>query len=131
MISVQNVTRAISFLCIAILSGCAGQYQAYDGVKLPSEKVAVVKGVTNILPLTTSLSISSVDGKKMSPYQESIEVLPGRHVIGIQYHFHGGGGIFANGEAIVDAQAGKTYQLGSKSEGNLVTFFVTEEVNKK
>ena len=130
MIPGRKVIRAISFFGIISLFGCAA-HQAYDGPKLPSDKVAVVNGVTNILPGTTSLSISSVDGKPLSPYQGSIEVLPGKHVIGVQYHLHAGGGIFAKGEVTVETQAGKTYQLDSKSDGGYVTFSGAEVANKK
>ncbi len=131
MISMRNVTPVVSILGIISLLGCATQYQAYDGPKLSSEKVAVVNGATNFLPGTTSLSISSVDGKSFSPYQGSIEVLPGRHVLGVQHYFHGGGGLVAKGEVTLDAQAGKTYQLASKSDGNYVTFSVAEAANVK
>jgi len=123
----QNVVLTVSLCALLFLVGCATQYQAYEGQKLPSDKVAVVKGNLNVLPGGSSVSISSVDGKPLSPYQQSVEILPGTHVLGVQYRLNLAGGLVADGRIAIDSQAGKRYQIDSKKDGDLVTFSVVEE----
>ncbi len=123
----QNVVLTVSLCALLFLVGCATQYQAYEGQKLPSDKVAVVKGNLNVLPGGSSVSISSVDGKPLSPYQQSVEILPGTHVFGVQYRLNLAGGLVANGRVAIDSQAGKRYQIDSKKDGDSVTFYIVEE----
>jgi len=106
------------------LAGCAGQPHFYDGEKLPPEKVSIIKGNVGLLPGSTTISISSVDGKSIKPYVNSVEVLPGVHVLGVHYYWHLAGGWSADGQITVDTQAGKTYQLSAKknADGRTVTF---------
>ena len=131
MISANGLSRALLLVGIASLLGCATSFRAYDGPQLPSDKVAVVKGAMNVLPGTTSLSVASINGKGLSPYQTSIEVVPGRYVIGVEHYLHAGGGLVAQGEVVLEALPGKTYQLESKSDGRSVTFSVVEVNDKK
>lgn len=83
------------------------------------------------MPGSTSLSIMSVDGKTLSPYAQQIEILPGRHTIGIQYRLQLGGGMEAKGEVDIDALPGKTYQIQGKRDGDIVTFSIADEREKK
>ncbi len=126
----RKVVPAVSFCALLFVVGCATQYQAYEGQKLPSNKVAIVNGNLNVLPGASSVSISSVDGKPLSPYQQSVEILPGTHVFGVQYRLNLAGGLVANGRVAIDSQAGKTYRIDSKRDGDSVTFSVVEEPAK-
>jgi len=122
----------IVLLGVAILlSGCTGHQRLYDGPVLPSNKVAVIKGSMNILPGATSLSIMSVDGRRLSPYAEQVEILPGRHVLGVQAHLHLLGGRYASGEIVIEALPGKVYELNSTSDGSTITLSIIEAHNEK
>jgi len=130
MISSRNLGFAILLSVFTFLWGCTGHQRLYGGPVLPPDKVAVIKGSINVFPGTAMLSIMSVDGKRLSPYAEQIEVLPGRHILGVEYHLNLAGGIYANGEVVVEAQEGKIYQLNSQSDGSFVTFSIAEEQAK-
>jgi hypothetical protein len=116
---------------IALLWGCTGHQRLYGGPTLPPDKVAVIKGSIGVLPGSSSLSIMSVDGKPLSPYADRIEVLPGPHTLGVQYRLQLGGGLVAKGEIGVDALPGKTYELQSKRDGDIVTFSIAEAKEQK
>jgi hypothetical protein len=133
MVSCKQAARAITFSVLTLLFGCADQPQLYDGPKLPPEKVAVIKGQTGFLPGSTTISISSVDGKSFKPNVESVEVLPGRHVLGVHYYWHLAGGRYGDGHVTVEAHAGKTYELNAKQseDGQLVSFSLSEAPAKQ
>jgi hypothetical protein len=133
MIYRKQISRVLTFSFLAFLFGCAGQPQLYDGPKLPPEKVAIIKGQTGFLPGSTTISISSVDGKSFKPNVESVEVLPGRHVLDVRYYWHLAGGRYGDGEITVETQAGKTYQLNAKKsdDGQFVSFSANEEPAKQ
>ncbi len=126
-----SAKRALLFFCMVSLFGCATQYRAYDGPQLSPDKVAIIKGAENFLPGTTTLGVVSIDGKSLSPYKTNVEILPGRHIIGVHYYFHAAGGLTARGDVVLDALPGKTYELQSKSEGKVVTFSIVEAPDKK
>jgi hypothetical protein len=111
----------------ALLAGCTGHQRLYEGAQLPPERIAVIKGSIGVLPGSSSVSIMSVDGKRLSPYAEQVEVLPGRHVLGLQYRLQAGGGLVATGELGLDTRPGRTYQLLARRDGERVTFSVTQE----
>lgn len=127
MEAVRKIINIVSILSLFAFTGCATPYQIYKGQKLSSDKVAVVKGNFNPFPGASSVRISSVNGEQLSPHQTSIEVLPGAHIFGVQYWLNLAGGLMADGQVTVYSQAGKTYQIDSKNDGNTVTFSVVEE----
>lgn len=132
MVCRRQIARAIAFGLLVYLFGCAGQPQLYDGPRLPPEKVAVIKGKTNFLPGTTTISISSVDGKLFKPNVDSVEVLPGRHVLGVHYYWHLAGGLYGDGQLTVETEAGKTYLLNAikSDDSRSVSFSASEESAK-
>jgi hypothetical protein len=126
----KQTASVIALGFMLFLFGCAGQPQLYDGPKLPPEKISVIKGNIGYLPGSTTISITSVDGKQFQKlhYAESVEVLPGTHVLGVYYHWHLAGGWTGEGQVTVETQAGKTYQLNATRTGNgqYVTFSSSE-----
>jgi len=67
-------------LAIFAVAGC-GTMQAYPGVRLPREQVAVIDRQTHALRLYYGLTIMivEIDGLNPKGYEPDIEVLPGEH----------------------------------------------------
>ena len=104
---------------LAFLAACSGPRQSLG---LPAEQIAVVKGASanGLQPLgvDATFRITSVDGKEFEHgwskgYPEVVELLPGRHELGIYYSSWIDGAVGPSGDAKValDAAAGKTYQI--------------------
>jgi hypothetical protein len=127
MYFLKQIIRTIILSLMVFLFGCASHPQLYDGQKLPPEKVSVIKGIFGGFG-STDITISSVDGKSFNIRAESVEVLPGRHVLGVHYFWPWNGGGEANGQLTIEAQAGKTYQLNAKKidDGRYVYFSSSE-----
>ncbi len=66
-----------------IVSGCAGSGRAYEGVPVPREAIAVIKGSHSIIG--NWFLIDVVDGKVFSPSVKEVEVLPGRRSVTFKY----------------------------------------------
>ena len=132
MYSTTYILKVLAISSLIILfSGCASVHQAYDGPKLSSSKVAVINGQNGFAPGSTTISISSIDGKTFTPHVVSLEVLPGKYVIGVHYYYHLAGGIKADSFIAVKVEGGKVYQLIAERdlEKMTVSFSLVEETN--
>jgi hypothetical protein len=95
---------ALSLLIVVLLFAGCTYHKAYQGPSLPADKVARIHGVVGV----SKVYIDTVDG--MSGYTcYRVEVLPGRHTIGVI--LDGGGYFKASGLLARDFEAGHLYQI--------------------
>jgi len=122
----------ILLLSLAFLCSCGSTHKKLDR---PREEIAELHGISPefaLLGTTRTLLFTSLDGV---PFEKSwgashpdvLDVLPGKHRVGIHYSvkFDGQSGPSGELEAEVDAQAGKIYQaeiLHSDAQGWYVEF---------
>lgn len=115
-----------SIIAIVILSGCAAK-QAYEGEKLPSEKVALIKGSVSVFG--TSANIASIDGKDMRWTSGEAEALPGYHELevvlesGINIYY------FAKVKVSFTAKAGHVYRVEGKIRKKKAWAWIIDEVD--
>jgi hypothetical protein len=112
----------------ASLSGCASS-QAYEGEKLPPERVALIKGSSHIFG--TTVSITAIDGKDMRWTSGEIQALPGDHELDMHlmsgvYMFYS----YARAKVSFTAKAGHVYRVeGKMRQGKLTGVWVVDEAD--
>ncbi|MCK6446151.1 MAG: DUF2057 domain-containing protein [Planctomycetes bacterium] len=128
--------RTLALVVFALLAACSGPRHSLG---LPAEQVAVVKGASanGLQPfgVDATFRVTSVDGKELERswshgYPEIVELLPGRHELGIKYSSWIDGSVGPEGNATVafDALAGRTYRI--QFGRNLRPMIVTEHDGK-
>lgn len=121
-------TFFVFIVAIAFLSGCASS-QAYEGEKLPPEKVALIKGSSHIFG--TAASITAIDGKDMRWTSGEIQALPGDHELDVHlmsgvYMFYS----YAKAKVSFTAEAGHVYRVeGKMRQGKLTGVWVVDEAD--
>lgn len=103
-------------LLLVSLSGC-GTMKAYEGPELPQSQVAILKGTElfayHVKPMF-------IDGKPTYLMKNKVAVLPGRHVVTVDYFWQTGlGGATATGSVVFAAEAGHEYQIKAKFKSGL------------
>jgi hypothetical protein len=135
--------KLIAILPVLILSsgGCATVH-IYQGEKLPSDKIAIIEGVTVrrfylLLYEVNEVRIVQIDdtvtGMDTSFFNKKVAVLPGRHRVKILpmndtvcfcVYPAGGGGTFSGKlhTFVLDTEAGHVYKAYCKIDGPYGTF---------
>ena len=136
----QQLIWVAGLAAVSMSLGCATVrvQRAYDGaVRTPAE-LATIWGSTNlglraIGPGSERIFITAVDDDSTVPWYslaaapKAVQVLPGRHKVGVRYEYiHG----VANGEIWVDALAGRAYQVKVLNPGDRTVrvYFVIEDI---
>lgn len=122
---------------VIMFTGCGGAMQAYDGPKLETSEVAIIKPYS---PLTifgytkkgaSPINIDKIDGKDLN-FKDECEVLPGTHKVSIHMPINYGGYVGRGPEKdiVFDAEAGHVYTVyGSRSTGGAV--WIVDDTTKK
>ena len=122
---------------VIILTGCGGTMQAYNGPKLQTSEVAVIKPYSplTIICYTTKgaspIDIDKIDGKDLN-FKDKCAVLPGTHKVSINMPINYGGYIGKGPEMdiVFDAEAGHVYTVyGSRIAGRAV--WIVDDTTKK
>lgn len=135
--------KSMFVLGLTVLSlglGCATTriQRAYAGAERAPAELATIWGSTNqglraIGPGRERIYILSVDDEStvpwysLAPAPAAVQVLPGRHKVGVRYEYiHG----VANGDIWVDAKASQAYQVKVLNPGDRTVrvYFVIEDV---
>ena len=138
----MNRTLApILVVLLAFLCGCGSTHKKLDR---PREEIAELHGISpefKILGTERTLLFTSLDGVAFekswgAPHPDALDVLPGKHRVGIWYsiRFDGNYGPSGDIEAEIDAQAGKVYRaelLHAEARGWYVEFRETERAPEK
>lgn len=115
----KSVSVVLCALLVSLLfASCGSTHKKLD---LPRDQVAQVRGLTSgfkLLGMSKSIVFTSIDGAKtksgaFASAPDVIDVMPGKHVLGVYYNVDFDGQPGPDGDATVelDAHAGKTYQL--------------------
>jgi len=100
----------------ASCGGAKGNFVVYDGPPRPASEVAIIKAAS---PGTMISGVDDTVKKRPFHFKQPLEVLPGRHVVHINYCWYGAMGerrTSAQTEALeFVAEAGHTY--GVKTDG--------------
>jgi len=107
MNAVQRLLTILLAASGALVAGCGGMTQTYEGPRKSAHDVAILK--TNVGELTfDTVWIDLVDGKNLVRAYSEIEVLPGRHSVRVQLS---SGFIKTNRIVSFEANAGRTYHV--------------------
>lgn len=125
---------------VSLGAGCATTrvQRAYQGAERAPAELATVWGSTNqglraVGPGRERIYIMSVDDESTVPWYSmasapaGVQVLPGRHKVGVRYEYiHG----VANGDIWVDASAGQVYQVKvlNPDDRTVRVYFVIENI---
>ncbi|MCM2359144.1 MAG: hypothetical protein NDI77_13425 [Geobacteraceae bacterium] len=118
-------------ICMALLlvsmSAC-GTMRAYEGAELPQTQVAIIKGTEW---LAYHVKPMLIDGNPTYLMKNKVVVLPGRHVVTVDYYWTAGMGfVTATGSVEFTAEAGHEYQIKAKSKlgfsGRKVQFWIED-----
>jgi len=90
---IQGLSLCVGLILVILTSGCATTPRMYTGEALPKERVAIVKGSTNLQLIYfiigswsrhTSVLIREVDDKVPYSFVDKCEVLPGLHNVVVE-----------------------------------------------
>ena len=116
------------FTALLLLVGCATK-QAYEGPKLPSEGVVLIKPSFGLVTLAT---IAEVNGKERGFFEERAEVLPGEHTVKIRVSrdtFFGK--TIGNKTLTFQAKTGHTYKVDGTISGGDAFAWIVDETNNE
>ena len=128
----MNRIPLLGLLLLTLLAGCGSTERRLD---LPRDQVAELRGIAadfRLLGEKPVLVFTSLDGLPIEkgwndPDPDLLEVLPGKHRVGIRYSIQVDGEPGASGdlEIEIDARAGRVYQaelVETAFQGWLVEF---------
>ena len=139
-IKIVRAGLAVGF-AMALATGCAttSVRQVYPGEARPVSEIATIVGTTNdtysiFRPSRERLSFMAVNDENttpwysLSPYPTTIQVLPGRHKVDVQFeHVHG----VARGPIWVEAKSNRTYRIKvmNPEQRTQRVYFVVEDIS--
>lgn len=105
--------RASRLLALLAASGC-GTLQIYPGSRRPPEEVARIEAAASDLGIASldHVEVLSVDGEEIGSYRDSVEVLPGLHVV--KTCRGAGTGVKSQVELSFEAKPGHRYEVDGK-----------------
>jgi hypothetical protein len=134
--TLSNRMRAlVMFVVLGLFTACGAPRHSLGR---PAGEVAVVKGSSDnalqMLGVNPLIVIQTVDGQDLKQgalrgYPDEVELLPGRHQLGIFYSFYIDNRRGPDGKTTLelDAVAGKTYQIRERFRSGQEVSFVFEE----
>lgn len=125
-------------LAMAIMTGCATTYTAYQDASASPSQVVIIKGETERggMWVGKTVYILEVDGQNVYGWwhfgdpstPREVRVLPGKHELKVRYVF---ARTVVDGKLQLETEAGKTYTIKANERGSQVVFWFAIDAEKK